>query len=93
MPVDPIDVAFHPKSIAVVGASRNENTLGYSYVRHLKTYGFKGAVYPVTPKYPEILGYMAYPDITEIPGPVDFLFYRRFKGIEWVWLAAVAGKA
>jgi acyl-CoA synthetase (NDP forming) len=68
-----IDVAFHPKSVAVVGASENVYSLGYSYVEHLKTYGFKGIVYPVTPKYTEILGFKTYPDLDNIPGPVDFV--------------------
>ena len=64
---------FHPKSIAVVGASGNPQSLNYAFVDHLVTYGFQGNIYPVNPRYEEIQGLNAYPDIRAIPGPVDYV--------------------
>jgi len=64
---------FHPKSVAVVGASNNESSWGYSYMHHLINYGFQGKIYPVNPKYGEVLGIKAYPRIKDIPGNVDYV--------------------
>ncbi|MFC1918478.1 acetate--CoA ligase family protein [Chloroflexota bacterium] len=69
----PIEELIHPQSIAVVGASGNSSTWGYSYTHHLLDYGFKGAIYPVNPRYQEILGVKSYPSLRDVPGPVDYV--------------------
>ena len=69
----PLETILHPKSIAVVGASDKANTMGYSYVTHLLEYGYRGDIYPVNPKYTEIQGLKAYPNLREIPGFVDYV--------------------
>jgi acetyl coenzyme A synthetase (ADP forming)-like protein len=56
-------------SIAVVGASQDPNKVGYAICRNLLT--FPGALYPVNPKAPMVLGRVAYPDLASIPGNVD----------------------
>jgi len=68
-----LDLAFNPRSVAVVGASTNTFSMGYSYLNHLTTYGFKGQIYPVTPSYPEVLGYKAYPGLKDVPEPIDYV--------------------
>ncbi len=73
MPDHPLEAVFHPKSIAIVGASDKPGSRGYSYTQHLLDYGFKGDIYPVNPKYPEILGMKAFPTVRDIPGTVDFV--------------------
>ena len=45
-----IDAIFHPRSVAVVGASANPDTPGYDYVKSMQEFGFKGDIYPVNPK-------------------------------------------
>lgn len=62
---------FYPRTIAVVGASRNPFKMGSLWVRGLITAGFEGAVYPVNPNGGEILGLKIYPDLKSITGPVD----------------------
>jgi acetyl-CoA synthetase (ADP-forming) len=62
---------LEPRSIAVVGASRSPGKIGYTILRNIIEYGFKGELYPVNPNATEILGYRAYPSITAIPGEVD----------------------
>lgn len=57
------------RSIAVVGASQDPNKVGYAICRNLLT--FPGALYPVNPKSPMILGRTAYPDLASIPEKVD----------------------
>lgn len=68
-----IDAIFHPRSVAVVGASANPDTPGHDYVRSMQEFGFKGVIYPVNPKGGEIAGLQTYPSLREVPGDVDFV--------------------
>lgn len=60
-----------PNSVAIVGASNREGSLGYSTVEMIKKVGYEGEVYPINPRYDEILGYKVYPDLESIGKPVD----------------------
>jgi acetyltransferase len=62
---------FHPGSVAVVGATRNPEKVGYGVFSNLVQAGFPGPVYGVNPGGGEILGRPLYPSIDAIPGPVD----------------------
>ena len=64
---------FHPQSIAVVGASDSPTSRGFGFVAPLIEQGFKGKIYPVNPKYSEILELKAYPTLRDIPGSVDYV--------------------
>ncbi len=69
---------FPPKSIAIVGISRNDmvNVPGYTGLnlfRSLRDTGFKGRIYPVNPKAREIEGVKAYASLQEIPEPLDLV--------------------
>lgn len=66
-----LDVILKPRSIAVVGASRQPNTIGHQIVSNLLARGFTGTVYPVNPKADAIHSIHAYPSVSDIPGPVD----------------------
>lgn len=63
------DTLFKMHSVAVVGASQDPDKVGYAICRNML--GFPGALYPVNPKSPVILGKTAYPSLAAIPGPVD----------------------
>lgn len=67
-----LDAIMKPKSIAVIGASTKEKTIGSEIMKRLKEYDFQGEVYPVNPKADSIEGFKAYPTVGEIPGDVDF---------------------
>ena len=71
--MDVLEAAFHPRAIAVAGASENPFSFGYHYVRHLLDYGYPGHIYPVNPAHQAILGLKAYPDLASVPGPVDYV--------------------
>ena len=71
MSIHPLEELLHPDSIAVVGASPNDR--GGRFVSPLIDLGFKGAIYPVNPKYTEIMGFKTYARVTDIPGPVDYV--------------------
>jgi acyl-CoA synthetase (NDP forming) len=56
-----------PKSVAVIGASENENKIGGRPLLYLARHGFKGTVYPINPKRAEIQGFKAYPSLADLP--------------------------
>jgi acetate---CoA ligase (ADP-forming) len=59
------------RSVAVVGASVKEGSLGRQMLLELERGGFDGEIYPVNPGYDEILGHRCFPSIGEVPEPVD----------------------
>jgi acyl-CoA synthetase (NDP forming) len=69
----PLAELLQPRSIAVVGASNNPHSAGNNFTAALLKYGFKGKIFPVNPKYSEILGLKAYPEVKAIPDPVDYV--------------------
>jgi acyl-CoA synthetase (NDP forming) len=66
-----LDMFFNPKSVAIVGASRNQDTVNYFLVSNLVNLGFPGKVYPVNPNATEIMGLKAYPRVTDIEDDVE----------------------
>jgi len=62
---------FQPKSVAVIGASREPGKLGYRILNNIVQSGYQGKVYPVNPKAEEILGLKSYPDISCLPETPD----------------------
>jgi acetyl coenzyme A synthetase (ADP forming)-like protein len=60
-----------PRSVAVVGASRDPDKVGYRVVENLINGGFGGPVYPVNPSASEVLGLRAYPSVSDIGAPID----------------------
>ena len=62
---------LHPKSIAVIGASRDPGTVGHELVRHLLDAEFAGPVFPVNPNAGDIKGVYAFPSVLDIPIGVD----------------------
>jgi acetyl coenzyme A synthetase (ADP forming)-like protein len=62
---------FQPKSVAVVGASRDEDKVGHALLRNILQYGYEGTVYPINPKADEILGIRCYASVDAVPGKVD----------------------
>jgi len=59
-----------PASIAVVGASQRM-TRATRVVANLKTFGYSGRIFPINPKYREVLGLPCYPDLGSTPEPAD----------------------
>jgi acetyltransferase len=80
-----LDAFFRPQSVAVIGASRDPEKLGYAVLANLKEGGYQGHLYPVNPKADEILGLTAYSSVLEVPGPVDLAVivipYRFVPGV------------
>ncbi|MCC6346225.1 MAG: CoA-binding protein [Nitrospirales bacterium] len=64
-----LDALFTPESIILVGAAHTETKLGGIVLRNLRR--FPGRVYPVNPKYRELMGYKTYPSLQEVPYSAD----------------------
>ena len=66
-----IDAILHPRSVAVIGASRTLGTISGEVFHNLVAYGFQGTVVPVNARADVVQGVHAYPDVEQVPGPVD----------------------
>ena len=67
----PLDPIFSPRSVAVIGATEREGSVGRTILWNLITNSFGGTVFPVNLKRPSVLGIKAYPTILEVPDDVD----------------------
>lgn len=66
-----VERIFNVGSVAVVGASRRQDTIGQVLVRNLVLGGFTGAVYAVNQQAEAVSGLPAYDSVRDIPGPVE----------------------
>jgi len=62
---------LNPGSIAVLGASPKEQSIGWRIIYNLQRVGYLGTIYPINPKHDSILGLKTYGGIREIQKPVD----------------------
>lgn len=60
-----------PKSVAVIGASRKEGSVGQAIFKNLLQADYQGVLYPVNPKASAIDGVKCYPTLAHVPDPVD----------------------
>jgi acyl-CoA synthetase (NDP forming) len=65
-----IDQIFHPRSIAIIGASDKQNSFGRMFLETFIETGFE-KIYPVNPRAEEILERLSYPSVKYIPDEVD----------------------
>jgi acyl-CoA synthetase (NDP forming) len=72
MATHPLEEILHPRAIAVVGASGGGGR-GSGFLAPLVELGYRGQIYPVNPKYTEIMGLKAYASVKDIPGVVDYV--------------------
>src|SRR5579863_355107 len=71
-----LEVFFHPKNVAVIGATDAPHSVGRSILSnlqgaHAQDAAFPGAIYPVNPKRDSLLGLRCYPNIASVPEAVD----------------------
>ena len=61
---------FDPKTVAVIGASKNPGTWGHGIMKHLLRPA-RRKIYPVNPNAAEVMGFKAYASVLDIPEPVE----------------------
>ncbi|MBM4125850.1 MAG: GNAT family N-acetyltransferase, partial [Nitrospira sp.] len=69
--VESLKPFFQPRSVAVVGVSRQKGAIGHRVLESLQGGGFTGSIIPVNPHATEIAGLRTFPTLTAIPDPVD----------------------
>lgn len=70
-----LDPLLRPRSVAVVGASENSDSMGEWSLRNLLKGGYTGNIYPVNPKYDEVQGVRCYPYLADLPAPPDLVIF------------------
>ena len=71
MSVHNLERVFHPRSVAVIGASEREGSVGSALMRNLTRWEYAGNVYPINPHRQTILGLPAVPSISDLDSGVD----------------------
>jgi acetyltransferase len=71
MSIRNMELAAHPRSIAVFGASIRDGSVGRIVIRNIVAGGFEGDIWPINPKYREVEGLRCYARVGDIPGVPD----------------------
>lgn len=71
MPPTDFKPMFHPRGIAVIGASTDLNRPGAQTLLALTQQGYRGGIFPVNPKYQEVSGNKCYASVADIEQPCD----------------------
>jgi acetyltransferase len=66
-----LETLLYPNAVAVVGASRNPEKVGYALLANLVNSGYKGTIVAVNPEAGEILGLPCYRSLSEYKGQID----------------------
>jgi acetyltransferase len=69
--MNPLKSIFDPKTVAVIGASNNEGSVGYALIRNMIGSGFKGTVYPINFKHKSIYGVRSYAKLSDTRDGID----------------------
>lgn len=66
-----LETLLYPQTVAVIGASRNPEKVGYAFMHNLTRSGFKGTIVPINLEAPDILGVKCYKSLDEFGGKID----------------------
>ncbi|MEJ2719550.1 MAG: CoA-binding protein, partial [bacterium] len=68
-----LDGLFKPRSVAIIGASKNPFSIGHIVIKNLAEYGFQGPIFPINPKGGDIKGYRCYKSVLDVPDEIDLV--------------------
>ena len=66
-----LDYFFYPRSVAIIGVSKNPKKVGHVIFRNFVEGKFGGKVYPIHPAHDSLFGHRCYPSVLHVKGPVD----------------------
>lgn len=66
-----LDALFHPRAVAIVGASGRSGNPFARPLEYLTSFGYEGSVFPINPGYEELAGIPCYPSLADLPGKID----------------------
>ena len=70
-----LDPLLRPRSVAIIGASAREGSMGDWSLANLKRGGYAGAIYPINPGYDEIGGLRCYSSLAVLPEKPDLVMF------------------
>jgi predicted CoA-binding protein len=77
------------RTLAVVGLSAQWHRPSYFAAKYMRDHGYR--IFPVNPRYDEVLGQRCYPDLRSVPEPIDIVdCFRKAEEIPAIADAAVA---
>jgi acetate---CoA ligase (ADP-forming) len=65
---------FHPRAVAVIGASDDTTKHGYIVLNNVRAAGFTGGIYGISRRLKEVDGIACHTDLVSLPEPVDVAF-------------------
>jgi acyl-CoA synthetase (NDP forming) len=71
---DALHALFHPRAVAVIGASDDPTKHGYIVLTNIRATGFQGGIYGISRRLKDVDGIPCFPDLTALPEPVDTAF-------------------
>ncbi len=71
---DAIHTLFHPRAVAVIGASDDTTKHGYIVLTNVRNTGFQGGIYGISRRLTEVEGIPCYADLAAVPEQVDTAF-------------------
>lgn len=71
MTIRNLEFAFRAQSLALVGATPRDGSVGKTVMANIRNAGFGGAIWPVNPKHDTVYGLKCYPSIAALPGTPD----------------------
>jgi predicted CoA-binding protein len=82
-------ILLRSRTLAVVGLSAQWHRPSYFAAKYMRDHGYR--IFPVNPRYDEVLGQRCYPDLASIPEPVDIVdCFRKAEEIPAIADAAIA---
>jgi len=66
-----LDYILNPRSVAVVGASKDPLKWGHMLLSAIVNGGYKGGIYPINPTIDDVDGLKCYPTVKDVPGDLD----------------------
>ena len=70
-----LDPLLRPKSVAILGASKTEDSVGQWALKNLIKGGYKGAIYPINPSYDSIQGISCFKSVSQLPETPDLAIF------------------
>jgi acetate---CoA ligase (ADP-forming) len=71
---DALHALFHPRGVAVIGASDDTTKHGYIVLTNVRDTGFQGGIYGISRRLKDVDGIPCFADVGGLPGPVDTAF-------------------
>ncbi len=65
---------FHPRAVAVIGASDDTTKHGYIVLTNIRNTGFQGGIYGISRRLSDVEGIPCFPDLRSVPQQVDTAF-------------------